>query len=329
MPYKLLPPGKRGPYWYLRGTFAGRRVEVSTGTKNSKSAKVWAEDYIAQILRSPVPDPGGPVSFRIAADAFIAWKNPPRQDRGYIDRLSAWFGDRECGTITHAHLIEACDALLPGRAGATKNRQIIGRAAAVLHYAHDQGWCGYRRFKLFKESKRSSRRPARDETMALLIANAEGQQRTLLGVLFETGLRISDTLRIRYRDLDLPANQLRVKIHKTDDVAILTLSPPLVAMLASDGAARKSDDDFLFPWRSRWRVYDWLKPLRERLGVHYTPHLSRHALASWARRQRLPDDEAAKLGAWSDERSLRRYQHVEPEPLTDRSVADLLKRGTK
>jgi hypothetical protein len=38
--------------------------------------------------------------------------------------------------------------------------------------------------------------------------------------------------------------------------------------------------------------------------VHYTPHLSRQALATAGGDTQIPDDEAAKLGVWRDPRSL-------------------------
>jgi hypothetical protein len=58
--------------------------------------------------------------------------------------------------------------------------------------------------------------------------------------------------------------------------------------------------------------------------VAYSPHLSRHALATELQRRRIPDKEAAQYGAWRDPRSLHRYQHADPTPLENRSAGELV-----
>lgn len=77
-----------------------------------------------------------------------------------------------------------------------------------------------------------------------------------------------------------------------------------------------------FPWTTGRGVYSWLKPVRDRLGVHYTPHMSRHKLATDA--AQIADKRAAELGVWQDPRSLHRYQHVRPVPIAGRAVDKLL-----
>ncbi len=46
MAMKLLPPGKRGPCWYIRGTFEGRMYEFSTGAADQTEA----EDFLRRWL---------------------------------------------------------------------------------------------------------------------------------------------------------------------------------------------------------------------------------------------------------------------------------------
>jgi integrase len=266
-----------------------------------------------------------------------------RVDVRLVDRIARHIGPVDCRVVNHAMLVEAANSLYPRGSNATKNRKVVSPAAAILHYAAAQEWCDDRRFPKFAVSQKSTRVAATDETMALLLANCEAPARTrpqgrkadhqvaykrlLLVMLYELGLRIMDTLRIERGNIDLTTGRVRVRISKTDDWASLELSPVVVSMIANlPGAGR------LFPWSTTRGVYGWLKPLTDRLGVTYTPHMSRHALATAASDANIPDKKAAELGVWRDPRSLQRYQHVKPETIPGRHAGTLaagFARGSK
>lgn len=318
MPYKLIPPGKRR-FWYVRGTVDRQRFEVSTGETDRRRAETWAAKYVGALGSDAVPD-GESVTFDRAADAFMAWRRPGREDERLIKAVAGWFADKPLREIRHAHAVEAANALRPKGSGPTKNRKVIVPIAAVMHYAAEQGWVDYRRFKKFKEATRSPRRPVSDPVMGSLMAAVDGPKRAILAVLYETGLRITDALNIEWAALNLAAGQLHAKVGKTDERITIPLSAPLVAILANLPKSAR----YVFPWRTRRGVYVWLKPLREKLGVAYTPHQSRHALATAAQAAGMADREAADLGAWRDARSLHRYQHVRPSGVAGRSVGNLV-----
>lgn len=318
-PYKLIPPGRR-PYWYIRGSFGGRRHEVSTGKTDRSGAEKWAAQYYADYISDALPDPDDEVGFSRAAQAFLEWKRPGRQDEQLIRAVAAWFGAKPLAEIRHAQAVEAANALRANASGPTKNRKVIVPIAAIMHYASEQGWVEYRRFKKFRESRRSPRQPAKDQDMARLMEAVDGHKRAILAVLYETGLRITDAINIEWETVNLPAGRLAAKVGKTDDKIVLPLSAALVAVLAGLPKGGR----YVFPWRTRRGVYAWLKPLRERLGVQYTPHQSRHALATAALDAGIPDRQAADLGAWRDVRSLHRYQHVKPAGVAGRSVDKLV-----
>ena len=85
----------------------------------------------------------------------------------------------------------------------------------------------------------------------------------------------------------------------------------------------------MFPYNDRHQVYDWLVPLRERLRMHYTPHLSRHAMATELRGMGMDRKDVAERGLWRDERSVDRYDHHRVGAVPGHGVSDLLakKRG--
>jgi integrase len=340
MPHKLLRPGKRGPYWYLRGTDAGGRFEVSTGKTARKDAEAWTDIWLVARARSRVPGAGQAVGFAAAAGFYKA-ANPhlSKADVRLVDRVATHLsanGDPDCRTVTQAHLVATANELLPGRAASTKNRKVIAPGAAVLHYAAEQKWCEHQRIKKFWESRKSSREPARDDDLARLIANAEAPprkktrgrkkdynvayKRVLLAMLYETGLRISHLLSVDWTRIDLPAGRVRVQITKSDELAAVPISEVVVSMLANLPVKTGR----LFPWSTRRGVYGWLKPLTDRLKITYTPHMSRHKLATDADEKQIPDKRAAELGVWLDPRSLHRYQHVRPDAIPGRDAGKLL-----
>lgn len=338
MPYKVLPPGKRGPCWYVRGTDSSGEFEYSTGKDTRRDAERWVEEvFLPDRARRRVPGAGETVGFTDAARFYkAAHPQLSRQDIAKVDAVAEEIGDVDCRSIVHATLVAAAEALKPGLANGTKNRWVIAPAAAVLHYAADNKWCDYLRIEKFPESRRSNRQPATDATMAALFANIEDPprrkpngrkgdpnlpyKRLLLAMFYELGLRLMDNLRIEWARIDLEKAEIGVYISKTDQWATLKISPVLVSLLANlPGKTGR-----LFPWSTSRGVYAWLDRVQERAGVYYSPHLSRHALATAAGEKRIPDNEAAKLGVWLDPRSLHRYQHVRPEPIAGRDAGFLV-----
>jgi integrase len=336
MRIKYIPTGKRGAAIYISGRDASGRFEVSTRARSRAGAEAFAEVYLAARARSRVPGRGETVAFDAAAEFYKAARpHLTKTDRNLVDAVATHIGPVDCREVNHAALVAAADVLKPGRSDATKNRKVIGVGAAILHYASEQEWCDYRRFKKLWVSRKSPRQAAPEETMALLMENAEAPpranklgrkkdyhvayKRILIAMLYELGLRITDYLKIDWERIDLQAGKVSVQIGKTDDWATLELGPAVVTMLAN----LPKKEGRLFPWSTRRGVYAWLKPLRERLGVTYTPHMSRHALATAADAAQIPDKRAAELGMWRDARSLHRYQHVRPTPIPGREAGAL------
>ena len=341
MPYKLLAPGKRGAAWYIRGTDRSGRFEYSTGEVTRRGAEAWAEDFLAQRARRRVPGAGEPVAFDIAADHYKAAKpHLGKEDLRLVDAVARHFRGTDCRAIVPAHLVAAALELRPKGSPSTRNRKVIKPAAAVLHFAAEQRWCEHQRFPAFEEPRRTSREPAAEATLQALMEHLEKPRQAkrgrkadrtlpwkklLLAMLYETGLRITDLLRIEWRGIDLPAAEVRVRISKTDEFAALRLSPIVVTLLAN--LPRK--EGRLFPWSNRSGVYHWLSWSCDQASVTYTPHQSRHALATAALEAGIPDKKAAELGVWRDARSLHRYQHVRPDAIPGRHAGVLLRDSAK
>lgn len=313
MPYKLIPPGKRGPCWYVRGSDSSGEFEYST----QQSVRRLAEKCVEEVLfprraRRRIPGAGEAVGFATAARLYIAAKpHLSNQDFRKVQAIAAEIGEVDCRTLTHAHLVAAAE-----------NR-----------------WCDDQRIKKFEVSRKSNRQPATPQTMALLLRHLEDPpehiapqckaqglgevhlpyKRVLLAILFETGLRLGHALSIESERIFLADGRIGVDVPKSDELAQVPISPVTVTMLANLPEEEKADR--LFPWLTSSGVYPWLNRAKARVGVHYTSHLSRHALATAA--QNMPHKKAAELGVWKDPRSLHRYQHVKPEAIPGRHIGTI------
>lgn len=218
MPLRLIPPGTRkGNRVYLvRGTLAGRRYEISTETADETAALAFKAGLELEILDRRVPQPGEALSFGQAIELYRDFRDPAKADSGRLDRLKAGMGDRPLAEIRHAFLVDHANRVMPGRAAATRNREIMRPAAAVLHHAARNGYCAWLRIELFKERRPATRAVSVDVARALIAAAPEGPRRLFLLWVFRQGMRISDTLKVRRERIDLAARTVTYHVGKAD-----------------------------------------------------------------------------------------------------------------
>jgi len=314
MPFRLIPPGtrKNTRWWYVRGTVAGREREFCTYTAAQGEAELFALRKELELLEGRVPAPGEAVTFSHAAQRYLAWRNPAEADRDRIDRVTGILGDRLIGDLTHADLVAAALARHPKAAAATRNRETLRPAAAVLHYAANNRWCAWLRVPLFKEPRPRTRAIAKPQAKAL-IAELTGAKRLLLLWLFHTGQRIGDALRIEWQHVDLARATVRYHVGKTDEWREKPLADELVAALANE----TEKTGWLFPWGSRSGVYKWLRPHAKALGIAFTPHMARHSLGRWLNEEGASLRHIMDALDHADPKSSIRYQSTDLEVLRE------------
>lgn len=293
----LVPPGqriktirgKRYPnrvYW-VRGTIGGRDVEVSAKTANEAAAERFARELERRIAEGRLPAPGEAVTFADAVRLYKAYRDPSKADVARLDKLAAILGPKLLPAVQHAHLVEAANTLLPNRAPGTRNREVMVPAATVMHYAADNGLCKWLRVKRFKEPKPATRAVTIDTAGALLEAAPEGRKRLLLLWLFRQAPRISDSLAVAWAgercQIDLSRRVVRFRVGKTGEWAEQPIHDEVWDVLANLPEAERTG--FLFPWRTRFGVYKWLRPLTRSLGIKFTPHMARHSMGAWLNEQ--------------------------------------------
>jgi integrase len=316
MPLKLVPPGTRkgNPFWLVRGEVGGRSIEISTKARDKAAAKKFAVELERELLTRRVPGLREAVTFSAAADLYIAFRAPTKADVGRIERLKLAIGSKIVADIRQADLVAAADFLQPDRAPSTRNREVIRMAATVLHYAAENGYCEWRRIKLFKESQSQTRAVTMDVAAELIDAAPQGPRRLLLLWLFRHGTRITQTLSVTWDDIDLPQQTFRLYDKKAQCWQVFPLHPEVFEQLAAiPDAERGARGGRLWPWTQKTGVYRWLRPLTRELGVAFTPHMGRHSLGTWLNQSGAGLKTIMAALGHQDAKSSIRYQAADVE----------------
>jgi integrase len=307
MPLKIVPPiPGRTPYWYIRGTLYGRTICASTKARDKAAAKRFKEQFELK-LASSVSLKRPAATFREAASLYLDFRRPTlRRDHVIIERLAAVLGERLLSDIRQHILVEAANVLYPRCSPETKNRMALTPAAAVLHYAAENDLCPYIKVRKLKEKQPEARALSKDQA-AVLMANAAGKLKTLLVFLFCQGWRVTDTLRLRWQDLNLAEGTVRYHVSKTDEWRTMPLHASVIAELRAMPTAIGR----VFPWQNKSNLYRELYPFCRSLGIHFTPHMARHSFATWLVNEGVTVPELMEAGGWKDHKSVLRYARVD------------------
>ena len=318
MSFTLLDPGTRkgNKYWIARVTVDGRRHEVATQTTNKAAARRFAEGIERKLLVSRPPRPGEAVTFRRAVELYCEYRGIDLDDRRLPDArrlraLNAVLGNKALADIRQPALVEVANQLADGRAPATRNREVIRPAAAVLHYASESGYCEWLRVKTFKEAPPVTRAVTQDVAVQLLAAEPDDRKRLLLLWLFRQGTRITQTLSVTWDNISLAEQTFRFYDKKAGKWQTLGLHPEVFEELTCIPQAQRHGR--LWPWEHRTSVYSWLQPLATEIGVHFTPHMARHSLGTWLNASGAGLKTIMAALGHTDPKSSLRYQAADIE----------------
>jgi integrase len=314
MPLHLVKPGERikrvggkdypNRFYLVRGEIGGRSVEVSTKTTNKSSAEVFKAALEIKLLSQDPPDAGADVTFKEAADAYKAWKNPSGTQLAGLDKLlKTSLAQMRVRKIRHIDLVTTANQN-PNHSAATKNRMVMRPAAAVLHYAAQNRWCEWLRIPLFKEKKPETRAVSQEQAECV-IANAPGaEERLLLLWLFKMGTRITDTLNVENARINRERRYVEMYVSKTDTWRTFPIDEEVWAEYVN---FTPKGEKYLFRWRSRSSVYRWWNRLCKQLGLYVTPHMGRHSMATWLVDGGADIKTLMEAGGWDDVKSVLRY----------------------
>lgn len=261
-------------------------------------------------------------TFREAAEDYIAHGGEDR----YLNPIVAYFGDRPLRSIFPFDVRQMAEALYPTQSGATRNRQVITPARAVILHGYERGWCDLIRIRRFKEPRPKRKTPANAVWLALFTrqADRDGLDHVSAIVLFmaTTGARISEAINLRWRDVDLTARTAILVKTKTTGNSLRYLTDDVAERLRHlRGGA--GPDDRVFRYTRRHAVNERIAAVCGRADIPYkSPHLcGRHTFATSAMEMGCDIRTTMAAGEWKSS-SVFLEIYVHPRVDAGKMIAD-------
>ncbi|WP_179875385.1 tyrosine-type recombinase/integrase [Sinorhizobium sp. BJ1] len=155
----------------------------------------------------------------------------------FLPPILKHFKGRAIGTIKPAEIRGMALAIFPKASPATRNRQAIIPARAVVNHAHDLGWCGPMKVKMFDVPKSNKHKPVDRKWLDAFLAQADADKLWHLSalVLFmnQTAARVSEAVNLMGEHVDLTERIAVLAKTKTDEWSVRHLTAELVARLAT------------------------------------------------------------------------------------------------
>lgn len=313
MPLKLY---MRNGVWNYRGTIgpAERRSRLRGSCKTAD--KDIAARQIAEIetnyWKGHFDGPGAILTFRRAAQLYRAAGKSER----FLSRVEDHFKETLVKDITAGAIRQMAIDLFPKGKGATRNRQGICPAQAVINFAAESELCSPIRVRRFKVDGKI-KEPVTMDWLEPFMANANPAIAALALFMFLTGARIGEALAVQWDDISLNGCTVLIKQTKVSNERLSHLPARLVAAIAN--LPRINDrpvfvyqhpDDMIRAWRSAIKA----------AGIkRLTPHSCRHGFATGLLRKGVDVVTVANLGGWrTPAQVLKTYGHaIENRRLTD------------
>jgi integrase len=316
MPLRLVERPK-SPYWIIRGTLRGIRVEESTGTSDRRAAEEILIKREAEILDQSIHGRRATTTFAAAAVSYLEQGGSKR----FTLQVIRHFGTMPLARIDQDALDQGAKKLYPNASPSTRNRQFYAIASSILHHAAKRGWCAP------PIIERPSTPPGRIRWLTIgeadsLLTACSDHLRPLVIFMLYTGARTGEALWLDWRDVDLSRAHVQFPKTKNGEARGVPLHPRAVAALANlkgrtgevfrrpDGkpySRPRSVDDT----SAGTRIKTAFKAACRRAGIEdFHPHDCRHTWATWHYQENRDIGGLMKLGGWKSERMVMRYAHV-------------------
>lgn len=313
----------------------GRRVRRVVGTREEAEHALEAighERFRRRWLPSLPAPQSPPPSITLAelADRHIASaeRASNARYREFWDRMLGVLGiSTPISEVTFEHLVDLRLALAarPGRKGQAASRATVNRhlacVRAALRLAVEQGWLArdpWRRGLRLPESNARDR-VATPEEIAALLSRARPALRLAIRLAYDSGMRLSEILRLEWADVDLARSLAKVQRSKTDrgrqHGRTVPLLPTSVAALRA-WRAEHPDSVAVFEKRASFPVK--FHRLARMCGIEgLTFHDLRHTAATRFRRAGVDVFTLKRIMGWRSWEMAERYQTIDEHDLTE------------
>ncbi len=191
----------------------------------------------------------------------------------YINALQMWFASNNGGVLTAVSAQAYVDSL--AKAGKSPST-VSTRAHAIMRYFR---WKG-QDVRLDCPTIRIGEPEylSMDELRIVIEASTSVLERTLVVVLFDTAVRISELLNLKLSDIDRD-NKLIGVTRKGGRLEMVNISEKALSQLDVWLRARKFKSKMVFSGFDYYDAWRLVKKLGEKTGIKMHPHIFRHSRA--------------------------------------------------
>jgi integrase len=307
----------RSPYWIIRGSVRGIRIEESAGTDNKKIAEEIRAKREAEILAESVYGRRATATFAQAALSYLEQGGSKR----FLNPIIAHFGTIPLAQIDQDAIDRGARKLYPKASDATRVRQFYTPAVAVLTHAAKRQWCAKPLIERPKLPPARNRFLSLDEANRLIDASTD-HLRPLVVFMIYTGARCGEALWLDWSNVDLTRGHVIFPKTKNGSDRGVPLHPRVLVALANlphrEGEVFRRPDGF--PYERPKRVDDTSAGSRIKKAfagackrakiTDFSVHGCRHTWASWHYIANRDLSALMKLGGWKTLSMVMRYVHV-------------------
>lgn len=262
------------------------------------------------------------IMFSEAADSYVEHGGDSR----YLPRIRDHFSGRPLVTIFPFDLKQMALTLYPKALNATRNRQAITPARAVILHGYERGWCNLIRIRKLREQPPKRKKPASVTWLHAFTRQCQkdGLPHLAALVLFmaQTAARVSEAIELRFSEVDFAHRRVTLLKTKTSTNSQRSLTDDLAFRMQAlqvdrDPGAR------VFRYSSRYSVNERIKVVCGRAGISYkSSHAcGRHSFATNAIDLGVDIRTAMEAGGWRSS-SVFLETYVHPRRNAGRIVAD-------
>jgi integrase len=302
---------ERAGVWHASGTIGGQRVRQSLGTRDRARAEELCALLEARLWKRRSYGEEAVRTFEEAVASYVTQGG----ERRFLAPLLLHFKGRNVAGIKPGDVREAALALYPNASPATRNRQAIIPARAVINHAQSMGWCPRISVELFEVRKRRKAKPASRSWLERFMAQADADGLPHLSalVLFmhQTGARRSEAVRLMGEHVDLERRVALLERTKTEEWSARHLTAELVVRLA---ALEPCEGEPVFRYTEPAAVNRRMTAVCDRAGIERkgTHAAGRHSFGTNAMNAGAHVKAAMEAGGWKSARLfLETYVHAD------------------
>lgn len=256
---------------------------------------------------------------------FVSSYYSPETYRYYESHLRCFLNYFQDKYLTHTNLLNyVSECRKKGISNKTINKRILSAKRA---YEYSKIFCEpLVDYKKLKEEDKRFDVLSKDQIQMfkdyLQECDISLENRVILLILFDTGIRLSELLRIRIFDCNLEARTIKLrntKTHKDRVVFIRKTTCNFIFELVRvriKEAYDYIDDDTRLITKTKSGITSLFYRLKKELGFRsFHPHMLRHTYATWLIRNNTPIELVRKVMGHSSYEMTKRYIHQNDEDI--------------